>query len=134
MSMIRVDHSQVNSHYQYFRAQNHNRQNNWQNRKNGLTNGGYKQNETSPSSNNRSNDGPRSATKKNSWINTGFNRQGKRQQRYSETSSSQETNISSDSGVSSRSPTPNKYFIEATQAESSDDRDSVNSASERNLK
>ncbi|XP_076635181.1 poly(A) RNA polymerase gld-2 homolog A isoform X1 [Colletes latitarsis] len=40
----------------------------------------------------------------------------------------------SDSGFSSRSPTPNKYQIDSSQTESSDERDSTNSSVEQNMK
>ncbi|XP_053998379.1 poly(A) RNA polymerase gld-2 homolog A-like isoform X1 [Hylaeus anthracinus] len=40
----------------------------------------------------------------------------------------------SDSGFSSRSPTPNKYQIDSSQTESSDERDSINSSIDQSIK
>lgn len=59
-----------------------------------------------------------------SWNN--INKHGKRHS-YQDLTSLNETCNSSDSSLGSRSPTPNKYYKESNQTESSDDRESIQS-------
>lgn len=68
--------------------------------------------------------------KKQTWNN--FYKQGKRHP-YTETYN-HEPYHSSDSSLGSRSPTPNKYYKDGSQTESSDDRESINSLPEQELR
>lgn len=66
--------------------------------------------------------------KKSNW----YSKVGKRPP-YRDSFGSNE-NYGSDSGFSSRSPTPNKHQIDSSQTESSDERDSVISSVEQSMK
>lgn len=69
--------------------------------------------------------------KKLAWTNNN-NKLAKRSI-FRESPPQQET-YSSDSGFSSRSPTPNKYYADGSQTESSDERDSLASLSDQDFK
>lgn len=62
--------------------------------------------------------------KKHTWNNNNNNKLGKRQS-CQNLSFPRESCNSSDSGFSSRSPTPNKHYKGGSQTESSDERDSI---------
>ncbi|XP_012135126.1 poly(A) RNA polymerase gld-2 homolog A isoform X4 [Megachile rotundata] len=66
--------------------------------------------------------------KKSSWYNKISKRNSFRE------SFAKNEKYGSDSGFSSRSPTPNKYHIDSSQTESSDERDSVISSVEQSMK
>ncbi|XP_011494261.1 PREDICTED: poly(A) RNA polymerase gld-2 homolog A-like isoform X2 [Ceratosolen solmsi marchali] len=71
------------------------------------------------------------STKKHVWSNN--NKLDKRHS-YQDLPLLQESCNNSDSGFSSRSPTPNKYYKSSSQTESSDERDSLPSVSELQYK
>ena len=66
--------------------------------------------------------------KKSNWSNKGGKRNSHRE------SFSQKELYNSDSGFSSRSPTPNKHQNDNSLTESSDERDSINSLGEQGAK
>lgn len=72
--------------------------------------------------------------KKHTWNNNNNNNKLGKRQSCQDLSLLRESCNSSDSGLSSRSPTPNKHYKGGSQTESSDDRDSLNSMSEPRYK